>query len=90
MGGMEWREVEGKGPAVSPFNLALHPAESLRRGAPPQVEETQPLCLHPPFAERYFLSGLFQFKEKSHPRLGFSKIEVLIKKILLETFQIPL
>lgn len=54
MGGMEWREVEGKGPAVSPFNLALHPAESLRRGAPPQVEETQPLCLHPPFAERYY------------------------------------
>lgn len=39
MGGMEWREVEGKGPAVSLFNLALYPAESLSRGAPPQVEE---------------------------------------------------
>lgn len=40
MGGMEWREVEEKGPVVSPLNLALSLAESLRRGAPPQIEET--------------------------------------------------
>lgn len=39
---------------MSLFNLALTPAESLRRGAPPQVEETQPMCLHTPLAERYY------------------------------------
>lgn len=44
-----------KGPVVSPFNLALFLAESLRRGAPPQIEEIQPLCLHTPFTERYYL-----------------------------------
>lgn len=51
--GVEWRKGEGRGPLVSLFNLALTLAESLRRGAPPQVEETQPMCLHTPLAERY-------------------------------------
>lgn len=31
---------EEKGPVLSPFNLALSLAESLGRGAPPQIEET--------------------------------------------------
>lgn len=53
MGGMECREGDRKGPVVSPFNLALPLAESLRRGAPPQVEEIQPLCLHTALTERY-------------------------------------
>ena len=49
-----WSGGRGReGPAMSPFNLASSLAESLRRGAPPQVEETQPLCLHTPLAERY-------------------------------------
>lgn len=39
---------------MSLFNLALTLAESFRRGAPPQVEETQPMCLHTPLAERYY------------------------------------
>lgn len=43
-----------------------------------------------PTHKRYFLSGLFQCKEKFHPRRRFSKTEVWTNEILLGIFQIPL
>lgn len=43
-----------------------------------------------PSPKRYFISDLFQCKEKSHPRLGFSKTEVQINEILLGAFHLSL
>lgn len=47
-----WREGKGKGIWGACFNC-FFPVENLWRGAPPKVEETQPLCLYSPIAERY-------------------------------------
>lgn len=46
------REGKGKGIWGACFNC-FFPVENLWRGAPPKVEETQPLCLHSTVTERY-------------------------------------